>query len=45
MALYIKGAADFADYTHIALAHVADENPLWTFDKAASKVEEAKLLI
>ena len=45
LALYIKGGADFADCTHIALAHVAGESPLWTFDKAASKVDGAKLLV
>ena len=45
LALYIKGGADFADCTHIALAHVAGESPLWTFDKAASRVDGAKLLV
>lgn len=45
LALYIKGGADFADCTHIALAHVAGESPLWTFDKAASKMDGAKLLV
>lgn len=45
LALYIKAGADFADCTHIALAHVAGESPLWTFDKAASKVDGAKLLV
>ena len=45
LALYIKGGADFADCTHIALAYVAGESPLWTFDKAASKVDGAKLLV
>jgi predicted nucleic-acid-binding protein len=45
LALYIKGGADFADCTHIALAHVAGESTLWTFDKAASKVDGAKLLV
>jgi predicted nucleic-acid-binding protein len=45
LALYIQGGADFADCTHIALAHVAGESPLWTFDKAASKVDGAKLLV
>ena len=45
LALYIKVGADFADCTHIALAHVAGQSPLWTFDKAASKVVGAKLLV
>jgi predicted nucleic-acid-binding protein len=45
LALYIRGGADFADCTHIALAHVAGESPLWTFDRAASKVDGAKLLV
>ena len=45
LALYIKGGADFADCTHIALAHVAGEAPLWTFDRAASKVDGATLLV
>ena len=45
LALHIKGGADFADCTHIALAHVAGQSPLWTFDKAASKVDGAKLLV
>ena len=45
LALYIKGGADFADCTHIALAYVAGESPLWTFDKAASTVDGAKLLV
>ena len=44
LALYIKGGADFADCTHIALAHLAGEAPLWTFDRAASKVDGAALL-
>ena len=45
LAQYIKGGADFADCTYIALAHVAGESPLWTFDKTASKVVGAKLLV
>jgi predicted nucleic-acid-binding protein len=44
LALYKKGMADFSDCVHIALAHIAGEGPLWTFDKAASKVDGAKLL-
>ena len=44
LALYRKTAADFADCVHTALAHVAGESPLWTFDRAASRVDGAKLL-
>lgn len=44
LALHQKGTADFADCVHIALAHVAGESPLWTFDRAASRVDGAKLL-
>ena len=45
LALYVKGTADFADCMHVALAHVAGEIPLWTFDRAAAKVDGAKLLV
>jgi predicted nucleic-acid-binding protein len=44
LALYAKGNADFADCMHVALAHVAGESPLWTFDRAAAKVDGAMLL-
>lgn len=44
LALFKKSAADFADCLHIASAHIAGERPLWTFDRAASKVHGAKLL-
>ena len=44
LALYVKGSADFADCMHVALAHIAGESPLWTFDRAAAKVDGAKLL-
>ena len=44
LALYKKAVADFADCIHIALAHVAGESPLWTFDKTAAKVDGARLL-
>ena len=44
LSLYKKHSADFADCVHLALAHMAGERPLWTFDKAASKVEGARLL-
>lgn len=44
LALYKKSSPDFSDCIHIALAHVAGESPLWTFDRAASKLDGAKLL-
>ena len=44
LALYGQGAADFSDCLHAALASSAGESPLWTFDKAASKVEGARLM-
>ncbi|MEO6294164.1 MAG: type II toxin-antitoxin system VapC family toxin [Burkholderiaceae bacterium] len=44
LALYKKNSADFADCVHIALSHMAGESPLWTFDRAASKIDGAKLL-
>jgi len=43
--LFRKGSADFADCLHVALATQAGEQPLWTFDKTAAKVDGAKLLI
>ena len=42
--LYTKGPADYADRVHVALACQAGEPPLWTFDKAASKLAGAHLL-
>ena len=44
LALYKKATADFADCMHIALAYVAGESPLWTFDKAAAKIHGANSL-
>jgi predicted nucleic-acid-binding protein len=44
LALFKSNATDFADCIHIASTHAAGESPLWTFDRAASKVEGAKLL-
>jgi len=43
--LFRKGSAGFADCLHVALATQAGEQPLWTFDKTAAKVDGAKLLI
>ena len=42
---YRQGPADFSDCLHTALAIAAGEQPLWTFDRAAAKVEGARLLI
>lgn len=42
--LFRQGVADFADCLHIALAAQAGEQPLWTFDKGAAKVEGARLM-
>lgn len=42
--LYREASADFADCLHIALATEAGEQPLWTFDRGASKVNGAQLL-
>jgi predicted nucleic-acid-binding protein len=42
--LFRTGTADFADCLHIALATQASEQPLWTFDKGAAKVNGARLL-
>ena len=42
--LFREGSADFADCLHVALATQAGEQPLWTFDKGASKVSGARLM-
>lgn len=44
LAQYGQGSADYSDCLHVALAIQAGEQPLWTFDKAASKVSGAQLL-
>ena len=44
LALYQRGQADFSDCVHVALAHAAGQSPLWTFDRAASKLDGAKAL-
>ena len=41
---YEISAADFSDCIHAALALSAGEQPLWTFDKTAAKVDGARLL-
>ena len=42
--LYRSGPADFADCVHIALVAQAGALPLWTFEKAAAKVNGAKAI-
>lgn len=44
LAVYRKQTADYSDCLHAALAAQAGEQPLWTFDKAAARVEGARLL-
>ena len=44
LALYQRNKAAFTDCVHVALAHAAGESPLWTFDRAASKLDGAKML-
>ena len=44
LAQYERSAADFSDGLHVALAQRANQSPLWTFDKAAAKLDGAKLL-
>lgn len=41
---YEETGADFGDCMHTALATLADEAPMWTFDKVASKLPGAALL-
>jgi predicted nucleic-acid-binding protein len=42
--LFRQNKADFSDCIHIALSHAAGLTAMWTFDRAASKVDGAKLL-
>jgi len=44
LSLYGGGSADYSDCLHVALAAQAGEQPLWTFDRVAAKVDGAKLL-
>ncbi len=44
LVLYRQGNADFSDALHVALASAAGQQPLWTFDRDASKVAGASLL-
>jgi len=41
---YQEGAADYSDCMHVALAAQAGEQPLWTFDKAAARLDGARLV-
>jgi len=41
---YEETGADFGDCMHTALASLAGEAPMWTFDKSASKLTGAALL-
>lgn len=41
---YEQSVADFSDCLHVALAQQANQSPLWTFDKAAARLDGAKLL-
>jgi predicted nucleic-acid-binding protein len=44
LAQFSQTSADYSDCLHAALAAAASSGPLWTFDKAAAKVDGAKLL-
>lgn len=41
---YKESSADYSDCLHVALAAQAGEQPLWTFDRAASKIDGARLI-
>ena len=42
--MFSEGSADLSDCLHVALANAAGEAPLWTFDKAAAKLDGATLV-
>jgi predicted nucleic-acid-binding protein len=42
LAAYQRERADFADCLHVALAAQAGEQPLWTFDRAAARLQGAQ---
>jgi predicted nucleic-acid-binding protein len=44
LATYRDASADFSDSLHIALARLAGERPMWTFDKAAARIDGTELL-
>jgi predicted nucleic-acid-binding protein len=43
--LYKENSANYSDCVHVALAAHAGEQPMWTFDRAAAKLDGAKLLV
>lgn len=45
LCLYTDNNADFADCLHIASAQIQERGPLMTFDRKASRVDGAKLLV
>lgn len=44
LAQYQEGSAEFSDCLHAALAVQANEQPWWTFDRAASRLPGARFL-
>ncbi len=44
LACFAQSSADFSDCLHVALAGAAGEQPLWTFDRAASRLDGARLV-
>jgi len=44
LALCGQGTADFSNALQVALACAADESPLWTFDRAAARLDGAQLM-
>ncbi|GAA4342300.1 type II toxin-antitoxin system VapC family toxin [Pigmentiphaga soli] len=44
LAYFKDGTADFSDCMHIALAGMSGHGPFWTFDRAASRLDGAKLI-
>lgn len=43
--LYRHGSADFGDCMHVAIGSTADHSPLLTFDRKASRLAGARLLV
>lgn len=44
LAQYSQTSADYSDCLHVALAGAAGAQPLWTFDRAASRLDGARLV-
>lgn len=44
LAQYSQTSADYSHYLHVALAGAAGAQPLWTFDRAASRLDGARLV-